>query len=86
MEPTHQVSLTPEQLAAIQADGGFAICQDPSTHMQYQLIQVEPSAVDDDYIRAKIEESYADPEGSKPLDMAAIRAELNRRLAAKSGN
>ena len=82
MEPTHQVSLTPEQLAAIQAGGGFAICEDPSTHMQYQLIQVEPAAVDDEYIRAKIEEAYNDPAGVQPLDMAAIKAELKRRLAA----
>ena len=50
--------------------------------MQYQLIQVEPAAVDDEYIRAKIEEAYNDPAGVQPLDMAAIKAELKRRLAA----
>lgn len=86
METTHQASLTPEQVAAILAGGGFALCEDPTTHVQYQLIQVEPMTIDDEYIRAKIEEAYADPEGDRPLDMATIKAELNRRLAAKSGN
>jgi hypothetical protein len=81
MEPTHQVSLTPEQIAAINAGSGFALCEDPSTHVQYQLIQVEPAIIDDDYIRTKIEEAYADRAGIQPLNMAAIKAELNRRLA-----
>ena len=82
MEPTHSVSLTPEQIAAIHAGGGFALCEDPSTHVQYQLIQVEPAAIDDDYIRAKLQEAYDDPTEVQPLDMAKIKAELARRLAA----
>jgi hypothetical protein len=82
MEPAHQASLTPEQIAAINAGGGFAFCEDPSTHMYYQLIQVDPTTIEDDYLRAKIEEAYADPAGIQPLDMTAIKAELNRRLAA----
>ena len=88
MEPTHQVSLTPEQIAAIHAGGGFAFCEDPSTHVHYQLIQVEPATIDDDYIRAKVEEAYSDRAGIQPLDMAATKAELTRRLSAtnKSGN
>ena len=88
MEPTHQVSLTPEQIAAIHAGGGFALCEDPSTHVHYQLIRVEPATIDDDYIRMKVNEAYADPAGARPLDIAAIKAELNRRLSAtnKSGN
>ena len=81
MEPMHQASLTPEQIAAIHAGGGFALCEDPSTHMHYQLIKVEPAFIDDDYIRTKIEEAYTDPAGIQLLDMAAIKAELNRRLA-----
>jgi hypothetical protein len=83
MEPAHIAPLTPEQLSAITAGGGFAHCEDPTTHLQYQLIQVEPPTLSDDYFREKIEESYADPEGLAPLDMAAIKAELQRRLAAK---
>jgi hypothetical protein len=86
MEPTHQVSLTPEQLAAINAGGGFANCEDPATHVHYQLIQVEPGTIDDDYIRAKIEEAYTDGAAIQPLDMAAIKAELNRRLSATNNS
>jgi hypothetical protein len=56
--------------------------------VQYQLIQVEPATIDDEYIRAKVEEAYADRAGIQPLDMAAIKAELNRRLSEtnKSGS
>jgi len=84
MEPTYQASLTPEQLAAIAAGGGFAHCEDPTNHVRYQLIQLDPSVIDDAYIREKIEEAYADPNGIGPLDMSAIKDELNRRLAVKS--
>ena len=86
MEPIHQAPLTPEQLVAINAGGGFARCEDPTTHLQYHLIQLEPSTIDDDYVREKIEEAYAEAgeHGFQPLDMAAIKAELNRRLAANS--
>ena len=82
MDTPYQVPLTPEQLAAINAGGGFAHCQDPATHVQYELIQREPMTIDDDYIREKVAEAYSDPDGFKPLDMAAIKAELQRRLAA----
>jgi hypothetical protein len=83
MEPAQIAPLTPEQLAAITAGGGFAQCEDPTNHMQYQLIQVEPIALDDHYFREKIEESYKDPRPPEPLNMAEIKAELRRRLAAK---
>lgn len=86
METPYPAPLTPEQIAAIHAGGGFASCEDPTTRVHYHLIQVEPAAtVDDDYIREKIEEAYADAaeSGFEPLDMDAIKAELNRRLAAK---
>ena len=85
MEPTYQAALTPEQLAAINAGGGFARCEDPTTHVPYQLIQCEPTTIDDDYVREKIDEAYADSanDGFAPLDMAAVKAELNRRLSAK---
>jgi hypothetical protein len=86
VETTHQAPLTPEQLAAISAGGGFAQCEDPTTHVHYQLIQCEPQRIDEEYIRRKIEEAYADSAGSGPLDMAAIKAELQRRLAAKSNS
>lgn len=75
METTHQAPLTPEQLAAISAGGGFARCEDPTTHVHYQLIQCGPPTIDDDYIREKIEEAYADPVGLEPLDMPSIKAD-----------
>jgi len=51
----------------------------------YHIIQVEPSSLDDGYVRQKIDEAYADAavNGVAPLDMAVIKAELKRRLASK---
>jgi hypothetical protein len=88
MEPTYQAALTPEQIAAITAGGGFARCEDPTTHVRYQLVQIESPNLDNEYFRGKIEEAYADAgeQGFQPLDMAAIKAELSRRLAAKSNS
>jgi hypothetical protein len=85
MDTTYQAALTPEQIAAIMAGGGFARCEDPTTRVQYQLVQLEPTRLDDDYFRAKIEEGYVDAgeQGFQPLDMDALKAELNRRLATK---
>jgi hypothetical protein len=88
MEPTYQAALTPEQMAAITAGGGFARCEDPATHVQYQLVQIEPPNLDNNYFREKIEEAYTDAgeHGFEPLDMGAIKTELNRRLAAKNNS
>jgi hypothetical protein len=83
MEPTHIAPLTPEQIAAITAGNGFARCEDPNTHRQYELTAIEPITISDDYIREKIEEAYADPIGPELLDMEKVKAELHRRLAAK---
>jgi hypothetical protein len=84
MENTYQAALTPEQLAAITAGGGFARCEDPTTHVQYQLVQLKPSTLGDNYFKEKIEEAYAEAgeQGFQPLDMVAVKAELKRRLAA----
>ena len=88
MEPTYQAALTPEQIAAITAGGGFARCEDPTTHVQYQLVQVEHPNLNNNYFREKIEEAYADAgeQGFEPLDMAVIKSELKRRLAAKNNS
>jgi len=85
MDTLYEAPLTPEQIAAMNASGGFASCEDPSTHLRYHLVQIEPFTIDDDYVREKLEEAYADMErnGVQPLDMAKIKAELARRLAAK---
>jgi hypothetical protein len=86
MESTHLAALTPEQLAAINAGGGFAQCEDPTTHVHYHLIQYEPPTIDEDYVREKIAEADADiaQNGLEALDMASIKAELERRLALKN--
>ena len=84
METPYQLPLTPEQVAAISDGGGFADCEDPTTHVQYQLIQVEAPSIDDNYVRQKIEEAYAENDVA-PLDMSAVRAELKRRLASTPG-
>ncbi len=89
METVDQAALTPDQLAALIAGGGYARCEDPKTHIVYHLIQQpEPSTIDDDYVREKLAEAYADIEknGLKPLDMADIKAELQRRLALRTGS
>jgi hypothetical protein len=54
--------------------------------MQTPHQQPEPPAIDDEYIRRKIEEAYSDIEqnGIQPLDMAAIKQELRRRLTTSS--
>jgi hypothetical protein len=86
METPYLAPLTPEQLAAVAAGRGFARCEDPNTHVVYELIQQPTSpAIDERYIRQKIEEAYADiaQNGYQPLDMAAIKQEFERRLAAQ---
>jgi hypothetical protein len=78
-----QTTLTPDLLAAVQAGGGFARVEDPTTHRVFFLIEQSMSPkLDDDYVREKIEEAYADGE-FVPLDMEAIKAEFHRRQALK---
>ncbi|MCI0332720.1 MAG: hypothetical protein L0228_05815 [Planctomycetes bacterium] len=85
MEMTHQAPLTPEQLAAITAGGGFARCEDPTTHVHYHLIQYEPPTLDDDYIREKLAEAQADIDRGDyaDWDLDEIKSELRDRLAKK---
>jgi hypothetical protein len=84
MEAFFQGALTADQLAAIHAGGGFARMEDPQTHRVYFLIEQQPAppTLDDEYVRQKIEEAYAEG-GVEPLDMAAIKAEFHRQQAAK---
>lgn len=89
MDTPHPAPLTPEQLAAVTAGEGYALCEDPATHAVYYLIQQgEPPTIDDDYVRAKIEEAYADAaeRGFEPWDVEKVKAELHRRLAAKKSS
>jgi hypothetical protein len=82
MESSLPAPLTPDQIAAVQAGGGFARFEDPTTHRVYFVVeQSEPSTLDDDYVRQKIAEAY-DAGGYGPLDMAAVKAEFQRRRSA----
>jgi hypothetical protein len=85
MEPTHLAPLSPEQIAAIDAGNGIAWCEDPTTHVQYQLIKCDQPPIGDEYVREKIAEGDADAakNGFVPLDMARIKRELQRRLEGK---
>jgi hypothetical protein len=86
MDTFCQTPLTPEQLAAIAAGGGWARVKDPNTQRVFVIAEEIPPTVNDDYIREKIEEAYVDAAesgGFQPLDMAAVKAELQRRLDAK---
>ena len=86
METTYHAPLTPEQLAAIVASGGFARCEDPETHVHYQLIQYEPSSLPDDYIRAKLAEAQADIDRGDfaDWDVEALKKEFNAAYARRS--
>ncbi len=86
METLHQAALTTDQLAAVAAGGGYARCEDPKTHIVYHLIrQSEPSTIDDDYVREKLAEAYADIENGNYAEwnLEEIKRELRNRLAAK---
>jgi hypothetical protein len=85
METTHQLPLTPEQLAAINAGGGFAHCEDPTSHVHYHLIQYEPPTLDEEYIRAKLAEAQADIDRGDVAewDLAEMKRELSVRIANK---
>jgi hypothetical protein len=87
MEPTHIAPLTPEQIAAVVAGNGYVRCEDPNTHRQYDLMEVQPITISDDYICQKIEEAYADIERGDVADwdVNEIKRKLEERLAAKRG-
>lgn len=85
MESTYHVPLTPEQLAAIHAGGGYARCEDPHTHVRYQLIRLEPVTIHDDYVREKLAEAQADRDRGDVADwdVNAVKKELTDRLASR---
>ena len=86
MEIPPLLPLTPEQIAAVNAGGGFACCEDPNTHVVYELIQRdEPPTLSDDYFREKIAEADNDiaKHGLEPLDMKAIWRNVQNRLAER---
>ena len=86
MDTPHQVSLTPEQLAAVDAGGGFAQFVDPASHFVYYLIkQSDPPTIDDEYVREKLAEAEDDIRQGNfgPWDVEELKRELGERLAAR---
>ena len=83
-----QIPLTPEQIAALTSSGGFVQCQDPATHVHYQLIQYEPPTLDENYIRAKLAEAAQDVEEGRiaKWDVEEIKREVRLRLIEKRDN
>ena len=85
MEKIVQAALTPEQLAAITAGGGFAHFEDPTNHIHYHLVQYEPPTLDDDYIREKLAEAQAsiDRGDVADWDVEELKREFREVLAKK---
>jgi hypothetical protein len=86
MDTPRQASLTPEQLAAVNAGGGFAQFVDPTSNFVYYLIkQTDPPTIDEDYIREKLAEADSDIEQGNYVEwnIEELKHELRERLAAK---
>jgi len=87
MNASHQVALTPEQVAAVEAGNGVAHAEDPITHRVYLLVeQGQGPTLSDEYFRAKIAAGLTEAERgeSQPWDVAAMKADLQRRHAEKT--
>jgi hypothetical protein len=86
VEKIVQAALTPEQLAATMASGGFAYCEDQTNHVHYFLVQYEPSTLEDDYIREKLAEAQAsiDRGDVADWDVDELKRECREAFAKKS--
>jgi hypothetical protein len=78
-----QTPLTPEQLSAVAANGGWARIKDPNTQRVFVIAEQTPPTVDDDYIREKIAEAYEDSKNGNVAEwnLNEIKAKLIERLA-----
>jgi glucan phosphorylase len=88
MENAQFLPLTPEQVAAVTAGGGFARCEDPNTHVVYELIRHCESTIDDDYVRQKLAEAEDDMKHGRCAEwnLDEVKRELRDRLAAKQSS
>jgi hypothetical protein len=87
MDSFLQTPLTPDQLAAVEAGGGYARFEDPRTHEIYHLIrQGTASAIDDDYIRRKLAEAQSDVDQGKVAawNVDEFKSELRRTITGAS--
>jgi hypothetical protein len=86
MDTPHQASLTPEQLAAVDAGGGIAQFVDPASNFVYYLIkQSNPPTIGDDYVREKLAEADDDIRQGNfaQWNLDEMKQKLRERLAAK---
>ena len=77
------MSMTPEQIAAVQAGKGVAHVQDPSTGRVYLLIeQGQQPTLSEDYFRAKIGEGITESQRgeSKPWNANELKDDLRSRF------
>jgi hypothetical protein len=84
METSYQTPLTPEQIAAVNAGGGYARCEDPTTREVYHLVRQGAAVlIDDEYVREKLLEAQADIDQGRVADWSLdeIRNELKQRIA-----
>lgn len=88
MELPLQVSLTPEQLAAIRAGDGLARFVDLENHLTYYVISQPQTPVlddelDDDYVRGKLAEAAQDSSHGDVADwkIDEIKHELRARIS-----
>ncbi len=85
METPRQAPLSPEQLAAVREGEGYAHLVDPNTQQVYFLTEPSVPAIDDDYVRAKLDEAQASIDRGEvsDWDVNDIKAQVRQRLAQK---
>ncbi len=81
-----QISLTPEQIAAVQAGAGCAWFEDPITHRVYLLAEQDGVRLDDDFVRGKLAEARKESElgQCEPWDSNHLKSELRARYADRA--
>ena len=86
MENPHPITMTPEQLAAVQSGHGVAHLQDPNTQRVYLLIeQGQQPTLSEDYFREKLGEGIAESDRgeSKAWDVSKLKDGLRRRYTRR---
>jgi len=82
MPDTPDLTLTPDQVAAVTAADGFAHATDPVTKRTYLVVDqgVAPT-FEDEYLRSMIQEGLdqLDRGESRPWDANELKEELRRR-------
>jgi hypothetical protein len=78
-----QISLTPEQIAAVQAGAGVARFEDPVTQRVYLLAEQGEQGLSDEYVRARLAEAQRESELglSEPWDSEGLKSELRARYS-----